>query len=74
MMRISVLVGKCFQTLGILIKNTEFWAREWQGQGLPKEDSKWFLHHQLLRESVPRQVDKKSRGPHGEGFGILKKE
>ena len=28
-----------------------------------------------MRESIPRQVDKNSRGPHGErGFGILKEE
>ena len=27
-----------------------------------------------LRESFPRQVDKKSRGPQGEGSGILKEE
>ena len=40
MMRNSVLVGKYFQSLGILIKDKEFWAREWQGQGLPKEEWK----------------------------------
>ena len=28
------------------------------------EDSNFFI---TLRESVPRQVDKKSRGPQGEG-------
>ena len=28
----------------------------------------------VLRESFPRQVDKKSRGPQGERIGILKEE
>ena len=34
------------------------------------------LYSILLRESVPRQVDKESRGPQGEkeGSGILKEE
>ena len=27
-----------------------------------------------MRESLPRQVDKKSRGPEGERSGILKEE
>ena len=27
-----------------------------------------------MRESFPREVDKKSRGPQGEGSGILKKK
>ena len=40
MMRISVLVGKLFQTLGILIKDTQFQAREWQRQWLQKEEWK----------------------------------
>ena len=34
---------------------------------LPKEKGE-------MRESFPRQVDKKSRGPQGERFGILKEE
>ena len=29
---------------------------------------------EAMRESFPRQIDKKSRGPQGEGSGILKEE
>ena len=38
------------------------------------KDGYFLLWHVLLRESCPRQVDKKSRGPQGEGSGILKEE
>ena len=33
-----------------------------------------YATHTRMRESLPRQVDKKSRGPQGERSGLLKEE